>query len=118
MEKSTQATRETIARQIQLNTRHPKLVGVDLTTLETLLFKRKHLRLTYLGYGALKQIVTCYEYTHDNSFKAKHTMALSNLKYPYYLSRKYFVLFSEEDSLMLSLYGDVNTFLEQSNLFR
>lgn len=118
MATSTQAIRAVILKQIRLNTKHPKLLSANDNDFENLVFKRKHLRLTHIGYNALAKIVTCYDYTHDNLFKAKHIMALSNLTCPYYLSGKYFVLFGEEDALMLSLHGDVKTFLEQSNLFR
>ena len=87
--------------------------------LDTLIFRRhNNIRLTFRGYKYLSAIATCHIYTHDNSFKAKHILALSGLKFPYYLSNKFFILFSEEDALLVSLHGDVSRFLEYSRLFQ
>ena len=67
----------------------------------------------------LTAVADCYVFEHDDDFLAKHIMALSALQYPWYLSKKYFILYSSEDAMLLKLHGsDIKQFLAKSNMFR
>ena len=99
--------------------REEKVSRYNDSDLDKFVFVRStSLRLTFQGYKLLSNVATCYVYRHDDDFKAKHLIGLSQLKYPYYLSTKFFILFSEEDSLLVSLHGTATGFLENSFLFR
>ena len=98
----------------------PKLRAMTSAEVENCIFRRtNNIRLTYSGMAALSKIANCYTFALDSPLKAKHIMALSEFKSPYYLSDKYLVLFSEEDALMLKLGGsDIHQYLEKLNTFR
>lgn len=119
MAKHTQAIRQAILALIKRNQRaNSKIHRMSDDQYAHHVFMYETIRLTRLGNTLLSKIVTPYEYTHNNEFKAKHIMALSNLSYPYYLSPTKFIIYSTDDAIMVSLHGDVTTFLEHSNLFR
>ena len=117
-EKSTQKIRELILDELKGNPSNTKLHDLDDKKLGALIFKRHTVRLTYTGYKYLSKVADNYVYRHDNDFRPKHIIALAELKFPYYLSTKFFVLFSDEDALLVSLHGDVSKFLENSYIFR
>ena len=70
------------------------------------------LRLTYTGFIALKNIFTVYSFEIPITLKSKHQMAMSSLSYPYFLTKKRLILFSEMDSMVITLYGGIELFLE------
>lgn len=93
--------------------------GISDTDLEQLVFKRPmSLRLTYQGHMLMRAHVQCWQFEHDDLFLTRHIYGLGELKYPWYLSKKLFVLYGEDDALLLNLHGrDVQDFLNYSNLF-
>jgi hypothetical protein len=111
--------REQVLKQIRHNLPDHKTSKLTAEEFEKHVFIRpKGNRLTYDGYRLLSTFATPYVFTHEDNFKTKHITALVVFKYPFYLSKKFFILFSEEDAMLLKLHGDVNSFLEHSNIFR
>lgn len=70
------------------------------------------LRLTFHGFLVLKNIFTVYSFELDVKMKAKHHIGLEKMEYPYYLSTKRLVLFSETDAMVIKLHGGLSGFLE------
>lgn len=70
------------------------------------------LRLTLNGFVQVKTIFTAYSFEISESIKSKHRQALSKLEYPYFLTRRRLVVFSEVDAMMIKLQGGVENFLE------
>lgn len=103
--KHTETIRKAVSAQLEL----PE---------KAIFFRPNNIRLSYVGCVSLKKVAKSYEFRHDNDFKSKHIMALVALKYPFYLSKKFFVVFSDEDALLITLHGDVLGFLDNSFLFR
>ncbi len=70
--------------------------------------KGKGLRLTRLGYELLRNEFDFYPHPieKDIKVKVKHILALdAEMQWPYYLSNKQIVLFSEDDSVIIKLVG-------------
>lgn len=72
------------------------------------------LRLTYTGYIIMRTQFTAYSFEIGKPMMAKHLMALSRLSYPYFITQKRLVLFSEMDATVVTLSGSVETFLENN----
>lgn len=78
------------------------------------------LLLTYFGHKALARVFDCYSYQinfQDKTKKIKKTkhstlIALDkNMKWPYYIGKKYVTFFSEDDASWFRLSGsDINDF--------
>lgn len=80
---------------------------------EKVFYSSNSLRLTLIGFVYVKAIFTAYSFSIPvDKMKSKHSRALSTLKYPYFVTQKRLVLFSESDATMVKLYGDVGKFLE------
>jgi len=94
--------------------------GVDMRPRDIFYnYRKKGLRLTYLGYDLLKQEFDCYRYPleSDTIIKPKHLIALDrNMQWPYYLSKKQIVLFSEEDSVVFKLVGGYENWISSIKL--
>jgi hypothetical protein len=71
------------------------------------------LRLSYSGLLLMQEQFTSHVIDISGiTFKSRHLIAISNLfKYPYYLSKKKLILFSESDAIMIQLSGGVEAFL-------
>lgn len=75
----------------------------------------KHLdgyRLLLTGFVSVKKIFTAYSFEVPITMKAKHYIGLSRIAYPYFITSKRLVLFSEADSIMVVLSGGIQPFLE------
>ncbi|PWU00479.1 MAG: hypothetical protein C5B52_08790 [Bacteroidetes bacterium] len=71
------------------------------------------LRLSYYGYNNIRDVFTPYPFSIDFVLKPRHLLGLAKaIKYPYFLSTTKLVLFSDSDALMIKLYGNVGTFLD------
>lgn len=70
------------------------------------------LRLSFKGFLLLKNIFTVYSFEVPYTLKAKHQIGLSRMEYPYYITAKRLILFSEMDAAVIKLYGGVEKFLE------
>lgn len=77
------------------------------------LFKQyDSLRLTLAGYIAIKKVFTAYSFELPYTLKARHQIGMSRMVYPYFLTAKRLILFSEMDSVMIKLHGSIEGFLE------
>jgi hypothetical protein len=70
------------------------------------------LRLSLTGFIFCKRIFTAYSFELTIDVVSRHRIALSKLEYPYYLTSRRLILFSEMDAVMVKLHGGVKGFLE------
>lgn len=70
------------------------------------------LRLSFGGFLVLKNIFTVYSFEMTETLKAKHHIGMSKMEYPYYITSKRLILFSEMDAMMIKLHGGIEGFLE------
>ena len=70
------------------------------------------LRLTFQGFLILKNIFTVYSFEMDVSLTTKHQIGMATLSYPYYMTSRRLILFSEMDSMVVKLCGGIKQFLE------
>ena len=77
-------------------------------------FKRKHgMRLTSTGCKLLSKHATSYAFVLPETLKTKHLIQITRqFKYPYYLSKKYIIIFSSEDAILIKMCGSAQAFLE------
>lgn len=72
-----------------------------------------NLRLTGVGKTAYSRVHPAFIYKHDHNLLPRHLMGIAReITAPYYLSDTLFVIFSEEDAMMIKLCGGVNKFIE------
>ena len=77
--------------------------------------KKKGLRLTPLGYQLLKRDYDYYPFPIEKESKVtvRHILALdAEMNWPYYLTSKRLVLFSDEDSVILKLVGGYDNWIK------
>lgn len=80
--------------------------------------RKKGLRLTRTGYELLRKDFDSYAFAIDKETKvtAKHILRLdSEMQWPYYLTQKQIVLFSEEDSIILKLVDGYENWIKSFN---
>lgn len=70
------------------------------------------LRLSLTGFRVVKNIFTAYSFELPPTIVAKHQRSLGKLEYPYFLTQKRLILFSEMDAAVIKLHGGVQSFLE------
>jgi len=88
---------------------------VELTddNLNRLLFHhRDGLRLTLVGFAALKKLFATYSFDIPETIKSKHRFGMSKMEYPYFFTKRKLVLFSEMDAMVIKLHGGIEGFLE------
>ena len=73
---------------------------------------RSGLRLTFPGFLILKNIFTVYSFEMTVTLKAKHHIGMSKMSYPYYITSRRLILFSEMDAMVITLCGGIEGFLE------
>lgn len=92
---------------------HEKSVGLSDDELNQLIFHHPNgLRLNYHGFLILKNIFTVYSFEMDVTLTAKHQIGMANMEYPYYMTAKRLILFSEMDAMVIKLHGGIKGFLE------
>lgn len=107
--------KESIFREVRIH--HAKSADLTDDQLNHLIFHHDSgLRLTYSGFLILKNIFTVYSFEMDCELKARHHIGMSKMEYPYYMTSKRLILFSEMDSMVIKLHGGIKGFLE--NCFR
>lgn len=74
------------------------------------------LRLSLAGFRIIKKIFTAYSFELP-IIKSKHNFGLGKMTYPYYLTSKRLILFSEMDAMTIKLTGGVKQFLENCSTF-
>jgi hypothetical protein len=80
--------------------------------------KRKGLRLTRLGYELLRREFDHYAFAINKETKVtpKHILRLDReMTWPYYLTSKQIVLFSEEDSVIFKLVDGYENWINSLN---
>ena len=93
----------------------PTLQTKELPEVNTLVFRNADiLRLTYTGYVIMRGQFAAYSFEIARPMKSRSLAALSKLSYPYFIAGKRLVVFSEMDAAMITLAGDVETFLENN----
>lgn len=96
-----------------LNTQYGE--GVDMRPRDIFYnTKKKGLRLTPLGYQLLKREYDHYPFPIEKESKVtvRHILALdTEMNWPYYLTPKQLVLFSDEDAVILKLVGGYDNWI-------
>lgn len=81
--------------------------------LNTLIFHHPDgLRLSLNGFIQVKAIFTAYSFQIPNTLKSRHNFGMSKMEYPYFLTQRRLVLFSEMDAMVIKLHGGIEGFLE------
>ena len=97
----------------EVRTQHETSADYSNEQLNKLLFRSSDsLRLSLGGFIIIKNIFTAYSFAIPITLKTKHQMAMSNMTYPYFLTAKRLVLFSEMDAAVITLCGGIERFLE------
>jgi hypothetical protein len=92
---------------------HQKSTSLSDDELNNLIFHNvTGLRLTFPGFLILKNIFTVYSFEMSESLKARHHIGMSKMEYPFYITSKRLILFSEMDAMMIKLHGGIEGFLE------
>jgi hypothetical protein len=90
-----------------------KLDSVSDEQMNSLIFHHPGgLRLSLNGFIQLKAIFTAYSFEIPPTLKSRHNFGMSKMEYPYFLTRKRLVLFSEMDAMVIKLHGGIEGFLE------
>lgn len=97
----------------EVRTHHEKSANHTDEQLNQLIFHNgSGLRLTFPGFLILKNIFTVYSFEMDCELKARHHIGMAKMGYPYYMTTKRLILFSEMDATVIKLQGGVKQFLE------
>jgi hypothetical protein len=97
----------------QVRQKYEQHSGLDNVELNKLLFHTPgSLRLSLTGFVNCKNIFTAYSFEISVNIASRHRIALSRLEFPYYITGKRLILFSEMDAAMIKLCGSVEQFLE------
>lgn len=92
---------------------HKKSENLDNGQLNALVFQQTSgLRLTFPGFLILKNIFTVYSFEIPITLKSRHQIGMANMSFPYFLTGKRLVLFSELDAMTVKLCGGIEQFLE------
>lgn len=92
---------------------HEKSAALSDNELNSKLFHNDSgLRLTFGGFIVLKNIFTVYSFEMPETLKARHHIGMAKMEYPYYITSKRLILFSEMDAMMIKLHGGIEGFLE------
>ena len=92
---------------------HESMQDSDDEALNELLFHHPTgLRLSLKGFIVVKGIFTAYSFQIPETLKSKHRMGMSKMSYPYFFTTRRLILFSEMDSMVVTLAGGIEQFLE------
>ena len=69
-------------------------------------------RLTFPGFLILKNIFTVYSYEIPITIKSRHYIGMEKMEFPYFVTTKRLVLFSEMDAVVIALHDGIEGFLE------
>jgi len=100
-----------IFNEVRVN--HEKSRDLSDEQLNQLIFHHADgLRLTFPGFLILKNIFTVYSFEIPVTLKSRHRQGMSKMEFPYFLSNKRLVLFSEMDAMVIKLHNGIEGFLE------
>lgn len=86
---------------------------LDDNELNKLLFHHPDgLRLSLKGFVVIKSIFTAYSFGIPETMKSRHNFGMSKMIYPYFLTQRRLVLFSEMDAMVIKIHGSIEGFLE------
>ena len=98
---------------VEVKNKHEEAKLLDDEQLNKLLFHHPDgLRLSLKGFLVIKGIFTAYSFEIPETIKSRHQKSLGKMEYPYFLTTKRLVLFSEMDAMVIKLHGGVQGFLE------
>lgn len=101
----------------EIKRHHEKSKNLTNEQLEKIVFYHHNgLRLTFSGFLIMKGIFTTYSFEIKSELKTKHYIGMSKMVFPYYVSEKRLILFSELDAMTIKLYGGIEKFLENEFL--
>lgn len=108
-------TQVTNKKDLYIQIQEELKLNMEIDEFELLFFKRKdNIRLTYQGCRILNTVFESYKFEHNDIFLAKHLIAISReFQLPYFLSKHQLIVFSAHDATMITLCGDIKTFLER-----
>jgi hypothetical protein len=94
------------------------LVQLDDLELNQLVFHHPDgLRLSLSGFVIIKKLFTAYSFDIPETIKTKHHFGMSKMEYPYFLTPRRLILFSEMDAMVVKLRGGIESFLESYSQF-
>lgn len=97
----------------EVRTVHEESAKLSDEQLNNILFHHPDgLRLSLTGFRVVKNIFTAYSFPLPDTIKSKHQRSLGKLEYPYFLTSKRLILFSEMDAMVIKLHGGVQGFLD------
>lgn len=97
----------------QVREHHDKSKTLSDEELSQLIFHHSSgLRLSFTGFVILKNIFTVYSFEIDCELKSRHFIGMSKMEFPYYMTKRRLILFSEMDSMVIKLHGGIKGFLE------
>ena len=97
----------------EIRKQHLKSANLSFSELNQIIFHHNSgLRLTFPGFLILKNIFTVYSFEMTVTLKARHHIGMSKMSYPYYMTSRRLILFSEMDSMVIKLCGGIEGFLE------
>lgn len=97
----------------EVRNNHEKYVNNTDIELNQFIFRNPSgLRLTFPGFLILKNIFTVYSFEMPSDLKAKHFIGMDKMEFPYFVTSKRLVLFSEMDSMVIKLCGGIEGFLD------
>jgi hypothetical protein len=92
---------------------HEKAAPLDDDQLNKLIFHHPNgLRLSLSGFVIIKAIFTAYSFEIPVTLKSKHQRGMSTFTYPYFLTNKRLILFSDMDAMTVKLCGGIEQFLD------
>jgi dGTP triphosphohydrolase len=102
----------------EVRSKHETAASLDDNQLNKLLFHHPDgVRLSLTGFIIVKSIFTVYSFELPDTIKSRHQRAMSKIDYPYFVTKKRLILFSESDAITIKLCGDVERFLETYSTF-
>ena len=102
-----------IAIFAEVRKHHEKSAELTDEQLNDLIFHhRDGLRLSYSGFLIIKSIFTAYSFEIPITLKSRHQYGMSKMEYPYFLTKRRLILFSEMDAMVIKIHGGIEGFLE------
>lgn len=97
----------------EVRNNHEKSETLSDAELNQLMFRNPSgMRLNFPGFLILKNIFTAYSFEIPFNLTAKHFIGMGKMEFPYFVTAKRLVLFSEVDSMVIKLYGGIEGFLD------
>ena len=97
----------------EVRNKHEKSAALSNDQLDQLIFRNpSSRRLNFQGFMILKNIFTVYSFEMDITLTARHQIGMDKMEYPYYVTSRRLILFSQMDAMVIKLHGGIKGFLE------